>query len=253
MNTLNEVKTEIVHESRNNGLPANNLLAIALAPLIIVVVYSGLLIIPVTRGSAVEALAENRPVELITFFFAIAGGVLGLILVWQLKRHREGNLAFWFYLVVAIGLLVIGAEEVAWGQWFWKFDTPTAIESINTQGELTLHNYEGFNDHLEIFPLTFGLAGLIGVWLHQIRSFRKISASYVLFSWFIIITLVSAIDLFQDFVVIQEQLDDLINYLDEVIEMLVAMAGFLYIWLNQKKFTFRWKMNKYAQSTVRDR
>lgn len=245
MNILSKVKTKIVRESKQNGLPANKLLAIALAPLIIVLFYSGLLIIPLTRGIAIRGLAENRPVELITFFFAMAGGIQGLILVWQLRQHRAGKVAFWFYLVFAIGLLVIGAEEVAWGQWFLGFKTPTAIESINTQGELTLHNFEGFNDHLEIFPLTFGIAGLIGIWLNKTRHYRQLSASYVLFSWFVIITLISAVDLFQDFVVIQDQLDDLINYLDEVIEMLVAVAGFLYIWLNQKRFAFQWQLKKH--------
>ena len=245
MNTLSQLKDQIVSESRQNGLSADKLLAIAWIPLIIVVVYSVLLIVPETRATAVTALQENQPVELLTFFFAIAGGILGLILAWQVKQHHEGKVAFWFYLVFAIGLLLIGGEEVAWGQWFWGFETPTAIESINTQDELTLHNLEVFNDHLEIFPLTFGIAGLIGIWIHQIRwSWRKISASYALFSWFAIITVICAIDLFQDFVVIQEQLDDLINYLDEVIEMLVTMAGFLYIWLNWKKFTWQWKTKR---------
>ena len=241
MNTLSQVKNQIVLESKKNGLSANKLIAIAWIPLFIVVVYSAILIIPLTRGAAITALQENQPVELVTFFFAIAGGIWGLILAWQVKQHREGKVAFWFYLFFALGLLLIGAEEVAWGQWFLGFDTPTAIESVNTQDELTLHNHEFFNDHLEIFPLTFGISGLIGVWLHQIRRWRKISASYALFSWFAIITLVCAIDMFQDFVVIQEQFDVLINHLDEVIEMLVTMAGFLYIWLNWQKFTFQWK------------
>ena len=244
MNTLTQVKESIALESRNNGLSKEKLLIIAWIPLIIVVVYSGLLILPLTRGTAILALQENQPVELISFLFAIAGGILGLIFTWQLRQHQEGKVAFWFYLVFALGFLFLAAEEVAWGQWFWGFATPTAIRNINTQDELTLHNLEVFNDHLEIFPLMFGISGLLGIWLHRIRSFRKISASYVLFSWFAIITIVCAIDMFQDFVVIQEQFDDLINHLDEVIEMLVAMAGFLYIWLNQKKFTFQWKMKK---------
>ena len=244
MNTLSKVKTKIVSEGKQNSLPANRLLAIALIPLIIVIFYSGLLTIPATRGIAIWGLAENRPVELLTFFFAMAGGIQGLILVWRLRQHRAGKVAFWFYLVFALGLLVIAAEEVAWGQWFLGFETPTAIENINTQGELTLHNYEGFNDHLEIFPLTSGLAGLIGIWLNKTRNYRQLGASYALLSWFVIITLISAIDLFQDFVVIQDQLDDLINFLDEVIEMLVAIAGFLYIWINQKRFGLQWTKKK---------
>ena len=229
---------------KNNGILKSFSFAIAISPLSIVFIYSALLTIPITRNAALWALEENRPIELLTFFFAIIGGIQGLILAWQLRQHRESKVAFLFYLVFAIGLLFIGAEEVAWGQWFLGFETPSTIENINTQNELTLHNLELWNDHLELFPLVFGISGLIGVGIHRIRSFRQISAPSVLLSWFAIITLISAIDLFQDFVVIQEQFDYLINYLDEVIEMLVAIAGFLYIWLNQKKFVEQWKTKR---------
>jgi hypothetical protein len=246
MHILTKIKQNIIIEGKNNGVLANNLLAIAVMPLLIVIIYSALLTIPLTRDAALWTLEENRPIELLTFFFTITGGIVGLILAWQIKQHREGNIAFWFYFVFAIGLLLLGAEEVAWGQWFFGFDTPSAIKDINTQSELTFHNLEVWNDHLEVFPVVFGLAGLIGIAIANVRSFQKISASYVLLSWFMIIFLISAVDLFQDFVVIQEQFDYLINYLDEVIEMLVAIAGFLYIWLNQKRFTWQWK-NKQRQ------
>jgi hypothetical protein len=241
MLNLTTLKLKITQEAKNNGMLKNFLLAIAVSPLLIVFIYSALLTIPVTRNAALWALEENRPIELLTFFFAILGGIQGLILAWQLRQHREGKIALGFYLVFAIGLLFIGAEEVAWGQWFLGFETPSTIGDINTQNELTLHNLEVWNDHLELFPLVFGISGLIGVGIQGIRSFRKISAPYALLSWFAIISLISAIDLFQDFVVIQEQFDYLINYLDEVIEMLVAIAGFLYIWLNQKKFVWQWQ------------
>ena len=242
---LTNLKLKIINEAKNNGMLKNWLLAIAVIPLLIVFIYSALLTIPVTRNVALWGLEENRPIELLTFFFAVIGGIQGLILAWRLRQHREGKVALGFYLVFAMGLLFIGAEEVAWGQWFIGFETPSTIKDINTQGELTLHNLEVLNDRLEIFPLVFGIAGLIGVGMHSIRPFRKISAPYVLLSWFAIISVVSAIDLFQDFIVIQEQFDYLINYLDEVIEMLVAIAGFLYIWLNQKKFVWRWKTKRH--------
>lgn len=244
MKILNNLKLKIINEARNNGMPKTSLLAIAVVPLLIVFIYSALLTIPPTRNIALWGLEENRPIELLTFFFAIVGGIQGLILAWRLRQHREGKVALGFYLVFAIGLLFIGAEEVAWGQWFLGFETPSTIRDINTQSELTLHNLEVWNDHLEIFPLVFGISGLIGVGIHGIRPFRKINAPYVLLSWFAIIFFISAIDLFQDFVVIQEQFDYLINYLDEVIEMLVAIAGFLYIWLNQKKFVWQWKTKR---------
>ena len=241
MNTLIALKSAIAADSDKNGISKDNLLKIALIPWVVILIYTVLLIIPITRDAAIWGTKENRPVELITFFFTIAGGILGLTLAWQIKQRRRSNIAFYFYLIFAIGFLFVGAEEVAWGQWFLGFETPEALENINAQGELTLHNIDGMQERLEILPLTFGIAGLIGVWLNQSKNmyFRQLGASYALLPWFVIITVVSAIDLFQDFVVIHEQFDHLINHLDEVIEMLISLAGFIYIWLNKKKFALK--------------
>ena len=224
-----------LNNNKNKAISARKTLLLAWTPLLIVLIYACLLILPPTRELAIWMLEENRPVELLSFIFAVLGGIFGLILVWQLKQQTRSLVPLLFYLAFAVGFLFLGAEEVAWGQWFVQFETPSAIQDINTQGELTLHNLAIFNDHLEIFPLVFGIAGLIGIWTNRFSSWRKVSAPYILLPWFVIITSISAIDLFQDFIVIQEQFDYLINYLDEVVEMLVAIAGFLYIRLNQKR------------------
>ena len=212
--------------------------AIANLPLLILFLSAFLLTLPVTREIAVWMLAENRPIELLTFVFLIVGGIRGVILAWQLRRSQPKGIVI-FYLLFSLGLLAIGAEEVAWGQWFVGFETPDSLSQINTQNELTLHNLEVFNDHLEIFPLLFGILGVVSVWLNKVPYFNKVSSPRILLPWYLIITFVSAIDLIQDFWVIQEQFDYLINYLDEVIEMLVAISGFLYIWLNAKLFKLR--------------
>lgn len=215
-----------------------NHLAIAKLPFPILFLSAFFLVLPVTRELAIWMLAENRPIELLTFIFLIAGGIRGVILAWQLKQKKESKIVVIFFLLFSLGLLAIGAEEVAWGQWFIGFETPASLSEINTQNELTLHNLEVFNDHLEIFPLLFGIAGIISVWLNKTNIFfwKKVSSPHVLLSWYVIITLMSGIDLIQDFFVIQEQFDYLMNYLDEVVEMLVGISGFLYIWLNAKMF-----------------
>lgn len=208
-------------------------------PLPILFLATVLLVLPVTREFAISMLAENRPVELLTFAFLIIGGIRGVILAWQLKQNRESKLVILFYLVFSLGLLAIAAEEVAWGQWFVGFETPSALSDINTQNELTLHNLEIFNDHLEIFPLLFGIFGIISVWINRIPNLRKLSSPFVLLSWYLVITFMSAIDLIQDFYIIQAKFDYLVNYLDEVVEMLVGISGFLYIWLNAKLLGFK--------------
>ena len=233
--------SSVKHRERQQNSRQNRFISLAIAnlPLVILFLSAFLLTLPVTRETAIWMLAENRPVELLTFVFLIIGGIRGVILAWQLYRSRESKMIVAFYLLFSLGLLVIGAEEVAWGQWFVGFETPATLSEINTQNELTLHNLEVFNDHLEVFPLLFGIMGLVSLWIGKLPSLNKISSPSSLFPWYLIITIVSGIDLVQDFFVFQEQFDYLINYLDEVIEMLVAIAGLLYIWLNAKLFKFR--------------
>lgn len=197
-------------------------------------VLAVLLAVPATREAAHWLLAENHPVELLTFVFFAVGGALGLGFSGRLRRRGEPGWVWGFYAFFAVGLLVIAGEEVAWGQWFVGFETPDVIGDVNTQGELTLHNYEGFNDHLELFPLVFGLAGLVSVALAGTR-WERVASPRPLLAWYAVIAAVCAVDLLQDFYVLQVDFDHLVNALDEAVEMLVAIAGFLYVVLNAER------------------
>ena len=226
------------HHTQANRRPNLSHLVIANLPLVILFLVAFLLTLPVTREQMIWMLAENRPIELLTFVFLIVGGIRGVILAWQLYQARESKAIVAFYLLFSLALLAIGAEEVAWGQWFVGFETPAGLSEINTQNELTLHNLEIFNDHLEIFPLLYGVLGLLSIWFNKIPRLNKIASPPNLLSWYLAIAIISAIDLIQDFYVLQKQFDYLINHLDEAIEMLVGIAGFLYVWLNAKLFKF---------------
>ncbi|WP_412068741.1 hypothetical protein [Rubrivirga sp. IMCC43871] len=205
---------------------------LSILPFALLAVFSVFLAIPATRDAAQWMLAENRPVELLSFVFLVVGGGLGLWLAVRLRRRGEAGRVVAFYGLFALGLLTIGAEEVAWGQWFVGFETPEAIAEVNTQGELTLHNHRALKDHLEIFPLLFGLAGLVGVWVRRFPGWTRVAAPAALLPWFAVIAVVSAVDFFQDWVVIQAQFDELVNALDELVEMFVALAGLLYVRMN---------------------
>ncbi|WP_412060753.1 hypothetical protein [Rubrivirga sp. IMCC45206] len=205
---------------------------LTILPFALLAVFTVFLAIPATRDAAQWMLAENRPVELLSFVFLMVGGVLGLRLAAQLRRRGERGWTVAFYALFSLGLLAIGAEEVAWGQWFVGFETPEAIAEVNTQGELTLHNHKALKDHLEIFPLLFGLAGLVGVWVRRFPGWSRVAAPAALLPWFALIAVVSAVDFLQDWVVIQAQFDELVNALDELVEMFVALAGLLFVRFN---------------------
>ncbi len=143
---------------------------IVLFPIIISFLYGLSLALPMTRDMALWVRGENHPIELLTFGFLIAGGIRGIVLAWQTKNHRQEIFVYGFYAVFSIGILFTAMEEVAWGQWFFGFETPSALKSINVQGEFTVHNIRGLQGHSEFFRVTFGLGGLLGVWLSSRRG-----------------------------------------------------------------------------------
>lgn len=66
----------------------------------------------------------------------------------------------------ALGLLVLGMEEISWGQRILDFGTPTALAASNTQGEANLHNIA--TDKLEI--LFYAGTALGGAGLALVRQ-----------------------------------------------------------------------------------
>lgn len=210
--------------------------AIMIAPVIIMFLQGIFLLLPGTRSLSLWMLKENHPVELLTFIVFVVGGVVGLLLALKTRRCGEKSLVYGFYTIFSVGLILLAMEEVAWGQWLFGFETPEAWRSINRQGEMTIHNLPGLQGHSEIMRLTFGVGGLMGVWLSFYPSFQKIGVPALLLPWFIIITLHASVDVFNDFVAIEEHFDYVMQRTSELVELLIAMSAFLYVHLNSRTF-----------------
>ena len=177
-----KVYQELKFAERTYEINSSLATAIVLFPLVITFFYSLIFALPITRPIAYWMRGENHPIELLTFGFLLAGGIRGIVLAWQTKNHREEILLYGFYAVFSIGVLFTAMEEVAWGQWFFGFETPAALKSINVQDEVTIHNIRGLHGHSEFFRVAFGLGGLLGVWLSSRRYFRLIGVPLIL-SW----------------------------------------------------------------------
>ena len=94
----------------------------------------------------------------------LAGAVAAGAAAWSL-RDTGHSLLRYFYLILAVGLLLGAMEEISWGQRLLGWGTPPALEGINFQGETTLHNVNFANN--AIFEALFwgsalGLTG--GLW-----------------------------------------------------------------------------------------
>lgn len=77
---------------------------------------------------------------------------------WQTRRNV-------FFLLVALGLLFIGAEEISWGQRILDVQTPEALEEMNTQNEVSIHNLEVFEGR-GLFKKSFNLGFLALVFVY---------------------------------------------------------------------------------------
>jgi hypothetical protein len=205
---------------------------IRLAPWIIAGTQAIGIALPASRKLALWLLLENHPVEMLTFVALIFGGLYGLALAWKSRQAGEPILYPLFFLVFSVVLILIGMEEISWGQQFLHFQTPEAWGHMNSQGETNLHNLRGLQGHSEYMRLAFGLAGLVGILLGRVKLFRPIATPTLLFPWFLIISIHAAVDAYNDFYPIQEQFDYYMQRTSELVECMIGLAAFLYIWLH---------------------
>ncbi len=202
-----------------------------LTPFVVAFVYSALLTFKPTRAFALQMADENYPVELLTFALLLAGGVYGVRLAIRARRRGLPTWSIAFYLGFSLLLFLTAMEEVSWGQWFFRFQTPEAVARINTQQEFTLHNLKGVGGNTVWLRLAFGVGGLVGIALAYIPTFRVVAVSPKLWAWFVVIIAFALGDLVTDFVGSGSPVAALFEVMSEIVELLVAAVACLYLWL----------------------
>ncbi|MBC3758247.1 hypothetical protein H7U19_07520 [Hyunsoonleella sp. SJ7] len=184
-----------------------------------------------TRRLALFLLKENSLVENLTFLAFMVGCILGLKLSLKFHQRAQNKVLKWLIVLISIAFFIIAMEEISWGQQFLKFETPEWMGGMNAQNELTVHNISTFQGKSEILRLLFGLAGLVGIGLNRNKFFQRVAVPYVLISFVIVIIVISVFDVYDDFYPISQQLSTGVQRLSELVEMLIAFLGCLYMWL----------------------
>ena len=243
-----KIRHELTHAGQRYEISMPITITIVLLPIVISSIYGFMLLHHVTRDLAKWMHQENRPIELLTFASLFIAGLKGLALAWEVKRSGESIFIYGFYAVFSIGMLFTAMEEIAWGQWFLGFETPTALIEINVQRELTIHNIEGLHGHTEFLRIAFGIGGIFGVWLSDHQQLHKIGAPFILLPWFLVISVLATLDLYNDYLPMWSQLNYLVKWFAELVEMLIGMAGLLYVLLNSQMLSKRWRHNLQMQS-----
>lgn len=199
----------------------------------LVAVTALLLLIPLTREFAKWLLAEGHPIEWLTFFLLLFGGLASLRLAFRAQE-------WWvtaFFLVFGLLLVFTAGEEIAWGQQIFGFETPPFLKRINRQGEVTLHNIDLLQSSSEYFRIAFGISGLVGVQLGRKDRFRSIGVPFNLAPLFVIIIVVAGFDQAADLYPVPTEVDAGIQRLSELVELYVAFAAFIYVYGKRRSET----------------
>lgn len=113
---------------------------------------------------------EHGAIENLTALFLLPTILLGILLFASQKKFPTPHIAIWF-LLHGLGALYFAGEEISWGQHFFGWATPEAVDALNDQGETNLHNMSSWLDQKPRLLLVFWavIGGFILPLLHRLN------------------------------------------------------------------------------------
>ena len=196
-----------------------------------------------------QVIKENGVVEIVTVVFLFLASIASFAVArvfWKLKDQAISDfvaLKAGLFIILAVAAFIIAMEEISWGQWLFYFDTPTAINAMNAQGEFNLHNLAMFQNGIKELPLiVFGISGLVSLLFASHRILHVISAPPVLILWFSTIVFLCILlymaywpELYSDYLSLPGVMLWNARQFAEVIEMMIGLSAFLFAWLKYRE------------------
>jgi len=134
---------------------------------------------PVFYGSLVE---EDGIFEFMQVLLYLLAAAFFLFTSKRLLEEKQRDLSL-IFLVFSLGLVLVCAEELSWGQRILALDSPEFFTRNNVQRELTIHNLSLFQPFLHLGYILTGLAGATG-WL-LVRTAGKPQWDSAVPAWYI--------------------------------------------------------------------
>ena len=220
-------------------LPTAVILTLFLCPFFLILLLS-IFSLPICYDLHPYLWGEGKIIETTQFIIFLFAGILNIFISWRAAVLSEKMIVRLFYLALGLGMFFIAGEEIAWGQQYLHFKIPGFLQTINVQNELTLHNIGILQARSDFLNLSFATNGLIGIFFTIRGKINKIKVPHPLFSWFGLIFTLAVFGIWFKIYLGDRPL----NYPDEYIfhiqtetaELLIALVGFLYPWLNMRQF-----------------
>lgn len=152
--------------------------AISVLPLALISSVTITAALALANGGADRALfnwitAEDSLLEWQQFVFVLAASLLFACVSMKLIRRGHWGIGL-LYAFVALGTFFCAGEEISWGQRIFGLGTPTALETINHQGELNVHNIKPVQRAFGFVVLFAGAYGtLLPIFKERAVEFMK--------------------------------------------------------------------------------
>lgn len=98
--------------------------------------------------------AEDSIIETVQVILLFMSSMLSF---WGSRLYKKQKVVSTLLIIASLGFFIIFGEEISWGQRIFNIQTPEEYAALNTQGEITLHNYG------PIFGLVYWAYALIGL------------------------------------------------------------------------------------------
>ena len=118
-------------------------------------------------------LGEGGILEYSQALILFTSAWIGWLISKDFRQRLSMRLHSLVYAIIAFVMLLVGLEEIAWGQILFGWKTPENIAAVNAQNQTTLHNLEFFQNYLDLNLFLVSVVLLVLVlWRPSIRRMR---------------------------------------------------------------------------------
>jgi hypothetical protein len=139
------------------GLTPGRAFIIALFPILATFAFVATARFP---GVFVWVVDEDSLLETFQFLLILA---VSLLSGWLSTRLLRGGWrrAATLYVLLMLGTFFVAGEEISWGQRIFGWRTPEALEAINAQQEISVHNIHGLHQPFIYAVMLGGMYGAV--------------------------------------------------------------------------------------------
>jgi hypothetical protein len=178
-------------------------------------------------------LQEDGPIEWLTVLCFVLACIIGVRIALLCFQSKRGMIAV-LYIGFALVMFFAAGEEISWGQRLFHIKTPEALEQVNKQDELNLHNIGDALKVLDMVELLIGGAGCVLYIVNEKIDLGKLIRinghlfviPFFLSSWFAVVFFYRMFRLF-----IWRQSGFTITKYAEWTELCLAFGLFFFSWL----------------------